>query len=148
MTNLSYPELVSYLDKYSTDPIVRQLINCIYAGDGIVEGLVDVGMDPTTQEFEDAYSYYSPGEYILHLRNECDSMEQELRIAQDDLSEMTDERDRLKARGVIDLIKEVERERTMAREAAYEANKKSERLERENAELTEKINVWTIMERN
>ena len=147
MKHLTYRELVHYLDLYSTDPVVRQLIGFILNGeDSVMSRLIEEGMDPATYEFSEDHEYFSPGEYIEHLRKCRQSAEDDLYLAQRDLDDAQHEVDRLKTRSVMQLLHEVERERTLSREKAYEANVKSERLERENAELKEKINVWKVME--
>lgn len=146
--NYTYRELVHHLDLYTTDPLVRKLIDYIVVGeDTVMTSLIDAGMDPASYEFSDSYEYYTPGDYIEHLRKNAGYYEDELHLAQADLQDMTDERDKLKTRSIMDFINEVTRERTLSREKEYEARQNSARLEQENAELKDKINVWTIMER-
>lgn len=148
MKNLTYRELVHHLDLYSTDPLVRRLIDYIVGGeDTVMSSLIDAGMDPMSYEFSDSYEYYSPGQYIEHLRKLCDDVEQDLRIAQDDLSDMTDERDRYKNRSVADLMASMSEEVRRAHTDRDNANRVARKYEQENDELKEKINVWTIMER-
>lgn len=146
--NYSYQELVNYLDMNTTDPMVRRLIDYILAGqDSVMSGLINAGMDPASYEFSDSYEYFSPGEYIEKLRRDCDSLEQDLRIAQDDLANMTDERDRLRTRSVAELLEDMEEQVKRAHAERDNANRISRKTNQENEELKEKINVWTIMEK-
>ena len=146
-TNHTFRELVHYLDLTSTDPTVRLLVEMIQKGDGILANeLIEEGMNPADYTFEYQGEICSAGEYVRQLRRDLECAESDLSAANWEIDDLRDERDKLKTRSVMDLIREVERERTTAREAAYEAKKESERLQRENAELTEKINVWKVME--
>lgn len=146
-SNLTYSELIHHLDLHTTDPMVRRLIDIILNGDGIMESLVGAGMDPTTHEFQDSYSYYSPGDYIGHLKNECDNLEQELHIAQNEVADLTKECEQLRARSVADLLSEMEHEVRMAKRDRAHVQDQCRALQEQNAELNDKINVWHILER-
>jgi len=145
--NYSYRELVHYLDMHTTDPLVRRLINFILDGEDLVmTGLIDAGMDPLTFEFTDSYEYYSPGDYIEKLRRDCDSMEQDLHIAQDEYETVVRERDRLSTRSVANLLMDMEELVKRSNAERDQANRVVRKVEQENDELKEKINVWKVIE--
>lgn len=146
--NYTYRELVHHLDMYSTDPLVRKLIEFIVSGeDSVMSGLIDVGMDPTTYEFSDSYEYFTPGDYIEHLRKNCDYMEQDLYVAREDLEEEQEKRKRLETRTVAELLAHMEEIVKRTKSDADNVNRMNIKLEQENDNLKDKINVWSIMER-
>lgn len=147
-SNLNINELIHYLDITSTDPTVRRLVDLLLERElTLYDELVDAGMDPQSYTFYyDGSSHYSPGEYINELRQNVNYFEQEMNIAQEERDDAVREADKLKVRSVMQLMEEVYRERTIARETAYQANKEAAELRAKNAELEEKINVWKVME--
>lgn len=108
--------------------------------------LYRVGMDDDMR-FEGDYEYYSPGDYIEHLRSDADYHRQESSEWQHKYEDMKDERDSLRARSVADLLSEMETQVRNAKNAKYTAEQEMHRVQQQNRELQEKINVWTIMER-
>lgn len=139
-------ELIRYLDIYSDDPLIRRLVKISQHG-GIIDDLVQAGMDINTKEFEGDHGYYSVGDYIQHLRDDVTYHENEASDWQSKYEDMRDERDALKARSVADLLREMEDQVRVARELKYMAEQERARVVQQNKDLQEKINVWTIMER-
>ena len=145
--NYTYQELVHYLDISTTDPLVRKLIDMIISGENtVLEQLIEEGMDPVTQTFYFDHEELDPGTYIHHLKRDCAYYEEEMEIAQRDLAEMTDERDRLSTRSVADLLASMEELVKRAKAESEHAHAVRRKVDQENYELREKINVWTIME--
>lgn len=145
--NYTYQELVHHLDLYSTDPLVRRLIDFIVEGkNDVLSGLIDAGMDPVSREFNIDDVYLTPGEYIEHLHKARQSAEDELYLAQAELADTIDERDQLKTRSVAELMASMEELVKRANADAAEARRIAQKTEQENEELKDKINVWKIME--
>ena len=146
--NLTYKELIDYLDRYCTDAKVRRLLEYINdKEENIIEGLIDIGMDPIDGRIEGDCGYYLPGPYISELRNDVDFHQREAQEWEEKYHDMKDERDRLKARSVADLLADMQEKIRRAEATATNAERVAERIRERNAELEEKINVWTIMER-
>lgn len=148
MTNLTYKELVHYLDFTSTDPLVRRLLEYINSQDeSIVEGLVQAGMDPIAYTFDYDGFYHSPGEFISKLRNDTDYAEREAGEWEEKYYQAKDERDRLRARSVSDLLSEMNEQVKRAQADRNNSDRIAEKYKQENQELQNKINVWNILER-
>lgn len=151
MTDL---ELLHYLDFHSEDPLIRRLVTVIANTRGaLITDLENAGMDSNTWQFETDWQSMYPGDYIIHLRKQLDYVEQDLQIAQDDLDEVRKERDKLKTRGIMDLIREVQDEVKVNQDLVKDAvktvhayKKENEDLKNHNAALQDKINVWRVME--
>ena len=145
--NLTYKEIIDHLDRYSTDPMVHRLLGMILEKEEtIIEGLLEVGMDEDGR-IEGNDGWYLPGPYINHLRTELDYYEGEAREWEEKYADMKDERDRLKARSVADLLSEMREQVRRAESARDEASRRAQNYKTENEELTEKINVWSILEK-
>ena len=137
-------EMIHYLDLYSTDPVVRKLVQ-YFAGEGLITELEEAGMDPATQTFTEDHDVMDPGEYIESLRRR-------LRYAEDDLSDLqfkyeqvVEERDELKTRSIMDFVEEVWQEKRTAGYKVAEALKEAEQQRQENARLREQIDMWGRM---
>ena len=145
---LTYTELVNYLDMYSTDPMVRQLLAYIDEKEEmIIEGLIEAGMDPVDCRFEGDNGWALPGPYIQDLRNDADFYRREMHEWEDKYTDMKDERDRLKSRSVADLLADMQEKIKRAEAQANEADRILTQYKARNADLEEKINVWTILEK-
>ena len=147
-TNLTYQELIRHLDMYSTDPIVRKLIE--YIGEKeetIIESLVEAGMDPVDCRFQTDMGYCYPGEYITELRKNLDFYQEEASTWEYKYEDMKDERDRLQARSVANLLHEMNLQIKRAQDQAHDADRTATQLKQRNKDLEEKINVWQILER-
>ncbi len=148
MTNLTYKELVHYLDFNSTDPMVRRLLEYINnQEENIIEGLVQAGMDPINCRFDRNGYYHSPGEMIEKLCNDIDYAEREAAEWEEKYYNIKDERDRLRVRSVADLLNEMNEQVKRAQADRNNSDRIAEKYKQENQELQEKINVWTILEK-
>ena len=144
--HLSEQELVRYLDKHSTDPIVRRLVDIMLGkNNGLVTELIGAGMDVDNWEFKHDTTYYNPGEYITHLSYELQSTSDALWSAERELEEVCRELNKLKARTVIEWIDEL---KAALSRADYERDQA--RQERDAARISEdnmksKMKVWRAL---
>ena len=140
---MSDTEFMHYLDIYNDDPIVRRLIGVLERTRGaLVDDLVDAGMDAQDWTFGTGWSKQSPGQYIRQLRHELDQAESDLRLAQRELADLEDERDRLKTRTIMQFIEEVQAEKRSATYKVTVAMEETKRIAEENAKLREQIDMW------
>ena len=136
-------EFMHYLDIYNDDPIVRRLIGVLERTRGaLVDDLVDAGMDAQDWTFGTGWSKQSPGQYIRQLRHELDQAESDLRLAQRELADLEDERDRLKTRSIMQFVEEVQQEKRAATHKILAAQEETKRIAQENTKLKEQINMW------
>lgn len=147
-TAMSDHELMHYLDLYSEDPVVRRLIGVLARTRGaLIDDLEAAGMDSQSWTFGEGWNKFSPGQYIQELRHDVERTEDELRLAQDELSGMLDECERLKTRTIMQFIEEVHSEKRISKANADEAYKEAARVRQENAKLREQIDMWGAMNR-
>ena len=142
--SMTVRELIHYLDLYSTDPVVRLLLDKINNED-LVSQLVDVGMDPVTNTFDDDRMTFYPGEYIKHLRKSRDYSSEEydeLKYRFDDLEESYNE---LKTRSIMDFVQEVRQEQQASADLVKEAMGTVNAYKKENERLKEQIDMWARM---
>lgn len=145
--NLTYNELRDHLDRYSTDPMVRKLLEYIDdKEENIIEGLIDVGMDPLNGRIEGDSGWFLPGPYISELRNDVDFFQRESQGWEEKYEDMKAERDRLKARSVADLLADMQEKIRRAEAEAREADRILTQYRARNKDLEEKINVWKVLE--
>lgn len=141
--SMSDTEFMHYLDIYCDDPVVRRLIGVLERTRGaLVDDLVDAGMDAQDWTFGTGWSRQSPGQYIHDLRHELDQAESDLRLAQSELADLEDERDRLKSRSIMQFVEEVQQEKRAATHKVLAAQEETKRVARENAKLREQIDMW------
>ena len=139
-------ELLHYLDLYSGDPLIQRLIGVLSRTQGaLIEDLEDAGMDTHSWTFDDGYIKRSPGQHIQELQHERNSAESELRLAQHELEQVSKERDQLAARGVMELIDEVNVIRKLSNAQTAAAQQDANRVREENAKLREQIDMWGKM---
>lgn len=140
-------ELLHYLDLYSDDPLVRRLVNFLSnTRGGLITDLEAAGMDPHTWQFETEWQSMYPGDYIQQLRQDISDLEQDLSVTKSDLEDVTEERNRLETRSIMDLIAEVQKERIVNREERYRAEKHAIAVKEENDLLREQLGMWKILE--
>lgn len=145
--HLTDKELIHYLSLTSSDPLILRLVNMLHSTrGGLVYDLEEAGMDPETLTFSYEYANYSPGQLITQLEKDLDWIKDEAEDLKYKLEEMTEERDELRTRSIVDFIQEVEQGRQAAINERKFAIAESQRLGKENDELREKINVWKILE--
>lgn len=146
LSHLTEKELVVYLDKHSTDPVVRRLVDIMMGKhEGLVTELVEVGMHPEDWEFIHDHQYYKPGAYIEFLIKELHSTEDELYIREREFEDLEVELRKLKARTVLEWMDELKEE---LRRSDYERDQA--RQERDSARISEqnmksKMKVWRAL---
>lgn len=143
LDNLSDNELIDYIIKHDNDPIrVRLATHMQRVAGAIIDDLESAGMDSTYCNFRSVVTEgkYLPGQYISHLENEIEYLNQQREQDAKDIKE-------LQARTVAELIQELNQQITteqysarMAREAKYEAEAKAK-------VATEKLDMWAILNR-
>ena len=143
LDNLSDNELIDYVIKHDNDPIrVRLATHMQRVVGAIIDDLEYAGMDDTWCNFRSVVNAgeYLPGQYISHLENEIEYLNNE---ATKNLKEIEE----LQARTVAELIQELNQQITslkinarMASEARYKAEDKAKIA-------TEKLDMWAILNR-
>lgn len=136
MNHLSDNELIDYIIKHDTDPIrVRLATHMQRVSDGIMDDLIDAGMDEVWYTFENSYH---PGQYIRHLENEIEYLNEQ---ATQNLKEIEE----LKARTVMDLIAELKQDLRTAEYSMKEAYRERNKAVEERDEMKHKMDMWTIL---
>ena len=138
LENLSDNELIDYVIKHDNDPIRVRLATHMQRVQGaIIDDLIDAGMDDVWCTFENTYH---PGQYIRHLENEIDYLNEQ---ATQNLKEIEE----LKARTVMDLIAELKQEIRTAEFVRDEAVRDRRYAEENEAKMKSKLDMWAIMNR-
>ena len=134
---LTDDELIKYVINLDDDPIRVRLATYMERIKGaIMDDLLDAGMDETWCTFRGEWGGdYHPGQYIKHL-------EEELRIAHDELHQLRDELAEQKARTIAELIAELRQEITTQGYMRREAELAKGRAEDEAKEAKEKLKMW------
>jgi hypothetical protein len=147
LNHLSSSELLVYLDKHSTDPLMVRLANILMEKQyGLVSDLLAAGMNEQTWTFSpDNYNEYYPGQYISHLHNELDYAKDELKYCEFQLKQAKDEIKDLKARTVAELIAELHQEVRTANFRADEAEKWKRKAQQEVETTRDKMKVWRAL---
>ena len=147
LDHLTNDELLLYLDKHSTDPLIQRLVNVLLEKQhGLISDLLAAGMDEQTWTFSpDNYNNYYPGQYISHLHNEVDYITRELEDCQFKLSQAELEIKNLKARTVAELIAELHQEVVTANFRADDAEKSRKRAHEEVQLTRDKMKVWRAL---
>ena len=138
MNHLSDNELIDYIIKHDPDPIrVRLATHMQRVAGAIIDDLVDAGMDDVWCTFENSYH---PGQYIRHLENEIEYLNDQL---EQNLKEINE----LKARTVMDLIAELKQEIKTAEWRAEEARRDRDHAIETQKVMESKLNMWAILNR-
>lgn len=136
-------ELLHYLDFYSEDPLIRRLVDVLTRTRGaLIDDLESAGMDSQSWTFGDSWNKFSPGQYIEELRNDLQYAEDQLEIAQQEIIQIEDERDQLKARSIIKFIEELQQEKRANQDLVREAMGTVQAYKKENDKLKEQIDMW------
>ncbi len=139
-------ELLHYLELYSTDPMIQQLVKVLEKTRGhIIRDLEDAGMDPYTWKFGSDWESMHPGEYIESLRTDVRNAEEELSSLRYKYDDLLEECDQLRTRTVMDFIKEVKQEQADNADLVREAMKTVKAFKDENERLKEQIDMWGRM---
>jgi hypothetical protein len=147
LNHLTNNELLEYLDKHSTDPLIKRLVNVLMEKQyGLVSDLLAAGMDEQTWTFSpDNYNKYYPGQYISHLHNELDYADDELKDCEFQLKQAKKEIEDLKARNVAQLIAELHQEVRDANLRTAEAEKWRRKAQEEVETTRDKMKVWRAL---
>lgn len=138
MNHLSDNELIDYVIKHDPDPIrVRLATHMQRVAGAIIDDLVDAGMDDVWCTFENSYH---PGQYIRHLENEIEYLN-------DQLSQNLKEINELKARTVMDLIAELKQDIKTAEWSMKEAYREANAAREERDNMKHKMDMWAILNR-
>ena len=137
MNHLTDTELIDYTIKFSNDPDKIRLATVMERVTGaIIDDLVDAGMNETWCTFTSEYGGdYHPGRYITHL-------EDEIRIRDEEMQQLRDELEELKARTVLDLLVELKQDIKTAEWMAKEAREERYKAERERDVAKDKLSMW------
>jgi hypothetical protein len=85
-THLTDRELIDHVIKHDSDPVRIRLATVMENMPGvIIDGLVDAGMDDVWCTFENTWH---PGDYIKHLQNEIEFLNDENQKIQEKLREL------------------------------------------------------------
>jgi hypothetical protein len=147
LNHLSNSELLVYLDKHSTDPLIVRLVNILMEKQyGLVSDLLAAGMNEQTWTFcPDSYNEFYPGQYISHLRDKLDHALDDLEDCEFQLKQAKEEIDELKARTVAELIAELHTEVRTANFRADEAEKWRRKAQDEVQATRDKMKVWRAL---
>jgi hypothetical protein len=147
LDHLSNSELLVYLDKHSTDPLIVRLVNILMEKQyGLVSDLLAAGMNEQTWTFcPDSYNEFYPGQYISHLRDKLDYALDDLEDCEFQLKQAKEEIEELRARTVAQLIAELHAEVTTARYLADEAEQRRRNMIDEVETTRNKMKVWRAL---
>lgn len=143
LNHLTDNELIDYVIKYDDDPVrVRLATHMQRVAGSIIDGLVDVGMDDTWCTFRSEVNgaNYHPGQYINHLENEIEYLN-------DKLSDALKEIENLKARTIMDLIGELKQEIKTAEWCRDEAIRERNHAKEHESIMKSKLDMWAILNR-
>ena len=138
MNHLTDKELIDYTIKFSEDAEKVRLATAMESITGaIIDDLVEAGMDDTFCTFRSEWGgEYHPGRYISLL-------EDEIRIRDEDILQLREELEELKARTVLDLLVELKQQIKTAEWMAEEARRDRDKAEGDRAIMKSKLSMWT-----
>jgi hypothetical protein len=147
LNHLSNSELLVYLDKHSTDPLIVRLVNILMEKQyGLVSDLLAAGMNEQTWTFSpDSYNEFYPGQYISHLCDKLDHALDDLEDCEFQLTQAKKEIEDLKARTVAELIAELHQEVRAANFRTDEAEKWRRKAQEEVEATRNKMKVWRAL---
>lgn len=143
LDHLSDNELIDYVIKHDNDPVRLRLATHMQRVAGaIIDDLERAGMDTTYCDFRSIVNEnkYFPGDYISHLENEIEYLNQQ---REQDAKEIHE----LQARTIMDLIAELKQDITTAEHIAKEAHKERRNAQAREEDMKNKLDMWTIMNR-
>jgi len=143
MNHLSDNELIDHVIKHDSDPIrVRLATHMQRVHGAIIDDLVYAGMDDVWCTFRSVVNdgEYHSGEYIRHLENEIEFL-------QNEVNQNLKEIENLKARTIMDLIGELKQEIKTAEWCTREANRELQVARENEANMKSKLDMWAILNR-
>jgi hypothetical protein len=136
MNHLTDGELIDYTLKYDTDPVRVRLAKIMDNMPGfILKRLEDVGMDPETCMFE---NNYDPGDWIRHLENELEYLNNELYKTQEELV-------RRQTLTVADFIEELRQENRRLENRISVSDTARRSAEKEKEQMHSKLKMWSAL---
>lgn len=143
LNHLTDNELIDHIIKYDEDPVrVRLATHMQRVSGAIIDDLVDAGMDEVWCTFESVVncSNYHPGQYVRHLENEVEYLNDKLSDANKEIKE-------LQARTIMDLIGELKQEIKTAEWCTKEANRELQVARENEQKMKSKLDMWAILQR-
>ncbi len=143
LNHLSDNELIDYIIKHDDDPIRVRLATHMQRVQGsIIDGLVDVGMDDTWCTFRSEVNgaNYHPGQYVNHLENEVEYLNDKLSDANKEIKE-------LQARTIMDFIGELKQEIKTIEWCRDEAYRYRDKAQENEKIMKSKLNMWAELNR-
>ena len=136
-------ELIDYTIKFDNDPVRVRLATYMDRHPGsILDDLERAGMDPISCNFrdKDTCNDYLPGQYISHLEDEIDYLEEKLAEAYKEIEEM-------KTMKVSELIEQLRQEILTEKYMREKAEKSRYEAHQEREEMKNKLDMWAVLNR-
>jgi hypothetical protein len=136
-------ELIDYTIKFDNDPVRIRLATYMDRHPGaILDDLERAGMDPIYCNFrdKDTCNDYLPGQYISHLENEIDYLQEQLDQALTEIEEM-------KTMKVSELIGQLRQEIVTEKHMRERAQRDRYEAHKERDEMKNKLDMWAILNR-
>jgi hypothetical protein len=141
--NMTDNELIDYTIKFDNDPVRVRLATYMDRHPGsILDDLERAGMDPIYCNFrdKDTCNDYLPGQYISHLEDEIDYLEEKLAEAYKEIEEM-------KTMKVSELIEQLRQEILTEKYMREKAEKSRYEAHQEREEMKNKLDMWAVLNR-
>ena len=141
--NMTDNELIDYTIKFDNDPVRVRLATYMDRHPGaILDDLERAGMDETFCTFRSVVTCteYLPGQYISHLENEIEYLQEQLKQAHDEIEEM-------KPMKVSELIEQLRQGITTEKYMREREERRRYEAQKERDEMAEKLNMWAILNR-
>jgi len=143
LNHLTDNELIDHIIKYDEDPVrVRIATHMQRVHGAIIDDLVRAGMDDVWCTFRSVVNggEYHSGDYIRHLENEVEYLNDKLSDANKEIKE-------LQARTIMDLIGELKQEIKTAEWCTKEANRELQVARENEQKMKSKLDMWAILQR-
>jgi hypothetical protein len=141
--NITDNELIDYTIKFDNDPVRVRLATYMDRHPGaILDDLERAGMDETFCTFRSIVTEteYLPGQYISHLENEIEYLNEQLKQALDEIEEM-------KTMKVSELISQLRQEVVTEKYMRERAERSRYEAHTEREEMKSKLDMWAILNR-
>jgi hypothetical protein len=141
--NMTDNELIDYTIKFDNDPVRVRLATYMDRYPGAILGdLERAGMDPVYCNFrdKDTCNDYLPGQYISHLENEIEYLNEQLKQALDEIEEM-------KTMKVSELIEQLRQEVLTEKYMRETAERSRYNAHQEKEEMKNKLDMWAVLNR-
>jgi uncharacterized protein with von Willebrand factor type A (vWA) domain len=148
LNQLSDKELLNHLDNVSSDPLILRLVNMVRTmHEGLIEDLVDAGMDLQTMSFQDGRDgdHYYAAHYIRHLIEERDHWREEHYVQQEDAQDLREKLKQRETLTVSKLIEELRNNALSAQSMQRMAQRDLEKAYEAREEMRKKLDMWDTM---